>query len=752
MCIELPGSCFGEEMDLCDQSQRRLDEVPFFALPEREPVRFLMSHEDSITEVNVLGDKVLAKAETAATIMVDTIYTIDPEIKGARSNLATRQLMLREKMMKDALMVSMNAASKADLYATIEEFSVSQNILLNGNGETGKDSVGRTEIDRVRRQMEKVEAAWNAFKPVISSIQVGSDVSVLADLDNSSTILGTEMQAAGDLYTTVVMTTTKAPVDILFPLPLSGVWDPGHTMRTAALIAQDIINKKQTVLPGYLIKHTFLESKCDGDYAMRNTLKEFAATDKWVALGGMACYAVCKTLAIVSASMFVPTVSYGCNGESLSDTSIFPDFVRLGTKTTAKKDVVGILGNLFEWKHIAVVSGDPGRYRAKAQKLMDDLKTRGFSTSYASALDSDWGAAKANMADLIKNKYRQVFFMGNDHYFRVLLCAAIEAGMTTGMTWISEEVRRRSWWTEDDPEILKHDSRCTGAALSQHLQGAINIAGLGAPLGSDADKPLDCFDGHTSNTFRQAVMDALANGWSAELEGEGDGKTNESGALSADDMKEERPYDEMIGLVADGTCLIAKSVRRMVDAGYDIATLRTPSSAVYKDMVKFLRAENFTGASGYVTFNGNDKPGYLGIWQVRANESILVGHVDPNEINITLSYEGGLRNDTWTAAPPDVVEEEFPWVVIPAVFIGVWQCGAIILGLCRSHYEMKAEAKLQVAVDAAAAGKTLMTSAEDSKTADKEKEKNKEKKGWFGKRNKAAAAEDAQLLGNPAEA
>merc|ERR1719272_1401363 len=101
--------------------------------------------------------------------------------------------------------------------------------------------------------MEKVEAAWNAFKPVISSIGNGADVSVLMDLANSSTSLGTEMQAAGALYTTVVSTTTKSPVDILFPLPLTGSWDTGRTMRTAALVAQDIINTKQIVLPGHLI-------------------------------------------------------------------------------------------------------------------------------------------------------------------------------------------------------------------------------------------------------------------------------------------------------------------------------------------------------------------------------------------------------------------------------------------------------------------------------------------------------------------
>merc|ERR1719424_1076029 len=779
LCYELGGSCLGDEADLCEG--RRLEDITFLATAEnlsqlertlglsaevepepcesQSPLRLLSSHAEAMQGVNLMGDAILAKAEAAATTMVDETFIIDPEIQGARSNLATRQLMLREKMMKEAVMVSMGAASKETLEATLDDFSASQNILLNGNGGTGKDAIGRTEIDQVRRQMMKVQAAWNAFKPEIMSISDGADVSMLTDLANSSTSLGTEMTAAGALYTTVVATTTKSPIDILFPLPFTGSWDPGNTMRTTALVAQDIINTKQIVLPGHLIQHTFLESKCDADFAMRETLKGFASSDKWVALGGMACYSVCSALAIISASMFIPAVSYGCSGESLSDESIYPDFVRLGTKTTAKIDVVSRLGKLFDWKHIAIVTGNPGLYRAKAETLMDKLKAEGFSTSYESAMDDDWSATQSMMKSLIQSKYRHVFFMGNDHFFRVVLCAAKEVKMTTGMTWISEDIRRRSWWTDDDPAVIAHDATCTGNALSPFLQGAINIAGMGAPLDSEADKPLDCFDGYTSRTFRQAVMDGLANGYTTNNGAGNECSMDESdlcndgsgGGVKLADTMEERPFDEIIGLVADGTCLIAKAVQRMVDMGYNIETLRSPTSPVYKDMVKVLRAENFTGASGYVTFQGNDKPGYLGIWQVRANESIMVGNVDPNGINFTMSYEDGLRNDTWTAAPADVVAEEFPWVVIPATFIGVWQCGAILLGLWRSTQELKAERAANGGD--AATKKAAETAAADAKTKEGAGGEKKEKKkgGWFGDKKKGAA-EDAQLLGNPAQA
>jgi len=695
--------------------------------------RRLVNSSPLIAGVSKIGDALLAKTESATTTMVDETWKLDKEVRGARSSLATSQAMLREKMMKEVLLVSMGQGSSADLQKTVDTFSSGQETLLNGNGANGKDGIGKTEIDSVRIQLEKVNTAWNKFKPSLSSIGAGTTDKVLSDLTNSSSSLEAEIEAAGALYTTVVSTTTKSPIDILFPLPLTGRWNPGRTMKTAALIAQDIINEQQQILPGYEIFNHFRESKCDSDFAIRETLMGFASSDKWVALGGMACDTVCSSLAIISASTFIPTISYGCSGESLSDTTIFPDFLRLGTKTTAKKLVITHFAELFEWKHISVVSGDPGLYRQPAMKLIADLKLEGISAEYSSALDTDWDATKSMVSNLITNKYRQVFFMGSDQFFRKVLCACKVVGMTTGMTWISDDLRRRSWWTVDDPEVMKLDATCTGAVMNEFLAGAINIAGLGAPLDADSDKPLDCFGGHTSRTFRQLVKNGLQSGYS---------RAHSADDSNVTDTKEERPFDEMIGIVADGTCAVAKAVRYMLDSGYEASQLRTPSSPVYAAMVKYMRTSlNFAGVSGDFEFKGNDKPGYLGIFQVEGNHSVLVGHVDPNGINISTGFHYGLRNESWTAAPPDKVDTEFPWVVIPATFIGVWQCGAIFLGLWRSRQDFKSERGSSGAAEAA---KAAAAAADKSADADKNK---KEKKSWFGTKKKA---EDANLVGNPA--
>ena len=43
-------------------------------------------------------------------------------------------------------------------------------------------------------------------------------------------------------------------MSIFMPVPLADVWDPGETLRTSTLVALDVINQQQQMLPGYEVK------------------------------------------------------------------------------------------------------------------------------------------------------------------------------------------------------------------------------------------------------------------------------------------------------------------------------------------------------------------------------------------------------------------------------------------------------------------------------------------------------------------
>ena len=64
------------------------------------------------------------------------------------------------------------------------------------------------------------------------------------------------------MYSTTI-TTTKIPISILMPVPLTDVWEPGETLRTSTLVALNVINQQQQLWPGYEVKVEFMVSRRD---------------------------------------------------------------------------------------------------------------------------------------------------------------------------------------------------------------------------------------------------------------------------------------------------------------------------------------------------------------------------------------------------------------------------------------------------------------------------------------------------------
>merc|ERR1712107_295626 len=92
---------------------------------------------------------------------------------------------------------------------------------------------------------------------------------------------------------TITRTTTRKPIDILSPIPLTGSWSGGATMRVSTLLAQGLINDAQLILPTYAINSIILDDKCDSQESVRIVLNEMASRDTYVALGGSGCSDVC---------------------------------------------------------------------------------------------------------------------------------------------------------------------------------------------------------------------------------------------------------------------------------------------------------------------------------------------------------------------------------------------------------------------------------------------------------------------------
>ena len=124
------------------------------------------------------------------------------------------------------------------------------------------------------------------------------------------------------------------PISILAPVPLTGKFNYGVTMRAAARIAEGYINEEQILLPGYSLQHVFFDDKCTPTVSSQIVLREMASTIQYVGVGGSGCTAVCEGTAFVAESIRLPYLSYECAGWTLSDTTEYPDLTRFGTITT----------------------------------------------------------------------------------------------------------------------------------------------------------------------------------------------------------------------------------------------------------------------------------------------------------------------------------------------------------------------------------------------------------------------------------
>ena len=470
------------------------------------------------------------------------------------------------------------------------------------------------------------------------------------------------------VYSTSSRTTTSVELDILTPLSLTGDWNIGRTMRTAARFAENLINYQQMILPGYAIKNRFFDDLGDSQEGMRLVLQESASvTTEYVALGGMGKSDVCANAAFAAASMNMPFLSYECSGRELSNEQEYEGFTRMGTPLTQTLDMISSIATGYKWTEIAIVSGDPGQYRDEVDYYQAGLANLGIATSAYASFDTTIDETVGMVAGVVADKRRQIMLIGTETFMRRVICGTRVAGANLGVTWLYEGIMSDKWWTQTDDALVNAQPECTAAAITESFQGAINFAGLGKALPNEAGLNLDCFDGYTSPSFLELLDQHLVDGYPTV----GDNETMVA-----------RPYMELRAHTADGVCALAKTIAHFLADDHTVDDLRNPSTQLYNEFVNYLKLGlAFQGVSGYVNFTGNDKPETVAMKQVIGEEFVTIGMAFVNGTTV-MDMHGGLSNASWTAAKEDV-EEDFPWLVFKILTPLLCVCCPAVAGCVR---------------------------------------------------------------------
>jgi len=425
-----------------------------------------------------------------------------------------------------------------------------------------------------------------------------------------------------------------AEIPILSPVPFTGSWVGGHTMRIGAELAMDIINSAQTILPNFRLNTSWFDDRCNADYGPQIMLEKWNEKD-YAALGANGCSGVCRSTALLSPSIHIPHISYGCAAGFLSDETTFPDFSRMMTDESAMADVFQVLGRKFNWTKMVIISGTPSRWDGPATSLEAFFKEDEIEAEWLVPRNPGWEDLKLLMEDVKRSFQRVVVVLGYEPFYRKVICAGMLAGIPKGMVWLSVGWHKVGWWAEEDAELLELEPTCTPELITEYFNGGIGPSGSGMPTDANMDNPLDCLPGYTSRSFR-ALFESHAMSLGYPL---------------GENLLPGSPYAEIVGYGADGICTFAYMFREMlITRGYSLSDVIHPTEAVYIEMRDIIKNEiDFWGVSGRVFWEGNNKPGVLSVNQVQDGELRTVASVDLDGVMTDVAGESLIWGDGETA-------------------------------------------------------------------------------------------------------
>merc|ERR1712136_226444 len=574
----------------------------------------------------------LQAVDALTSLYVDGAWDANSEVDGTRIATAGGQVTLIEKMTREAMCLGFSDTTQADILDTVAEYeTMEERLLLGFQGSEEKYDMTVTDEEDILDQMTVLSSTWDVLKPLIVSAAQSTDgwptaeeaEAVLPALDTSVAAA----IAAADVYAFVVKRLT---VNILSPMSFTGSTPYGSTLLISQMVAMDIINTDQFLLSGLMLTNHTLDDQCDGSTGLQQVTD--AADLDWIALGGISCSEVCESTALYAQFARLPFVSYECApSAALPNNESYSAFVRLGTPLSLAPSALIGVASVLDWIHFTILAQPTADSIEYAENLVGVLEGGGLIVTWTSPSEDNFAAVKDMMRTVDAEKKRRLVVLGDESFFRTLLCATKVLGILPGITWVSMDSFRTSWWTQDDV---------------------------------DRDRPLTCFPGFTSRNLSVLIQMHLAEGFPV-----GTGNAVDS------------PYPNMEGLGADGVCTIALATKEMLRRNYTLEDLYDRGPSVYGEMIDYIRNElSCEGVSGTVKFTGNDKKGYLAITQVIESESVLVGHVSPDGIvnlNQTL-----VDNSSWVAAPPDP-EDPTIWmyvafaVAISGLILGPILCAAI---------------------------------------------------------------------------
>uniref|UniRef100_A0A1X7VVB9 Receptor ligand binding region domain-containing protein n=1 Tax=Amphimedon queenslandica TaxID=400682 RepID=A0A1X7VVB9_AMPQE len=227
------------------------------------------------------------------------------------------------------------------------------------------------------------------------------------------------------------------PLTLSVMLPLSFVHLNGDAYLPAMDISLELINNKTDLLPGYTLKAVVNDSACAAGSGVRSFIDVIFKEPVKIAMVGPICSSSTSPVAELAHFWNLVLISAGATSPSLSNTAVFPTFLRSISLDTAAVEGIIALMKKYGWTRVAAITSNQDLFQAVYSELSQAVLDNNFEEARNFAF-GEFKNPRATVNSLYDSPFRIIFVNMYPAKAIEIICQALSLGMTrsNGYVWI----------------------------------------------------------------------------------------------------------------------------------------------------------------------------------------------------------------------------------------------------------------------------------------------------------------------------
>lgn len=388
--------------------------------------------------------------------------------------------------------------------------------------------------------------------------------------------------------------------------PLTGSSYTAKSIVIAATMAQDAINRNNTVLRDYKLNLLVHDGQCQADVVLKTFINYIILQyyQKLVGILGPACSDTVEPLAGVSRHFRTIVISYSAEGSSFSDRKKYPYFFRTIGENNQYQHVYLQLLKKLGWKRLAAMSEDGQKYTEYLSHLNTLLRDNNvlFVSNQKFPSNREKGAMEHYLKEMKQKNVRIIIGDIYDDAARDVMCQAYRLEMTAyhSYVWFLPAWLSSDWYDTDLYNLKRNESvPCTTAQMIKAINGYFSLT-------------------HAAYASPNSIMqeNVTVSHWKEEFARQCRNRTD--------------TLSDYAGYAYDAVWMYALALDKLSKENASaISDIHSVNNT--KRLMQILEATDFNGVSGRIQFRGSpSRVSVVHVTQWYKNQLQTVGTFEPN--------------------------------------------------------------------------------------------------------------------------